>query len=321
MVFDIFKLTLERRTNMQINFSENVNNNLVNDNNFEKVGLIYRTTNYQDFVLNSINRKINNARVKHFVNEYKDRQIISPIEVMRDDNTGKLVILDGQHRFRAWMKLGLPIYFFETISGDDSTQGLRQRNQGKAWSTLDTVNSFASDDRKPAQAKQYRDLQEIIMYTQDALGRVPLIPLIELASGINRDLDQRIIYAHHDFKNGLYTTYDRDNFIDVIDQIHIMQTKLHGDVTMTASMFRGLFTILSIKDANASYLAQCINQDRSAFEVIAANNDDQDAIKSLLNLYNAKAVLNGQKPLAYAVGIDGIKINSDVSDVTLANEK
>lgn len=306
---------------MQINFSENINRNLVNNDDFDKVGLIYRTTDYQDFVLNSINRKINNARVKHFIKEYKDRQIISPIEVMRDDNTNKLVILDGQHRFHAWMKLGLPIYFFETISGDDSTQGLRQRNQGKAWSTLDTVNSFASDERNLPQAKQYRDLQEIIMYTQDSLGRVPLIPLIELASGINRDLDQRIVYAHHDFKNGLYKTYNRDAFINVIDQIHIMQTKIHGDVTMTASMFRGLFTVLSINDANASYLAHCINQDRPAFEVIAASNNDQETIKSLLDLYNAKAVLNGQKPLAYAVGIDGVKINSKTLDVALANEK
>lgn len=306
---------------MQINFSENVNQNLVNDNNFDKVGLIYRTNEYQDFVLNSINRKINDARVKHFVNEYKERQIISPIEVMRDHNTGKLVILDGQHRFRAWVKLGLPIYFFETISGDDSTQGLRQRNQGKSWSTLDIVNSFASDNRQPEQAKQYRDLQEIIMYTQDALGRVPLIPLIELAEGINRDLDQRIIYAHHDFKDGGYKTYNRESFIDVIDQIHIMQTKIHGDVKLTAAMFRALFTILAINDANASYLAQCINQDRAAFEVIAANNKDVETIKSLLDLYNAKAVLNGQKPLAYAIGIDGIKINSAMQDIVLANEK
>lgn len=306
---------------MQINFSENVNQNLVKDNDFDKVGLVYRTTEYQDFVLNSINRKINDARVKHFVKEYKERQIISPIEVMRDHNTGKLVILDGQHRFRAWVKLGLPIYFFETISGDDSTQGLRQRNQGKSWSTLDIVNSFASDNRQPEQAKQYRDLQEIIMYTQDALGRVPLIPLIELAEGINRDLDQRIIYAHHDFKDGGYQTYNRESFTDVIDQIHIMQTKIHGDVKLTAAMFRALFTILAINDANASYLAQCINQDRAAFEVIAANNKDVETIKSLLDLYNAKAVLNGQKPLAYAIGIDGIKINSTMQDIVLANEK
>lgn len=306
---------------MQINFSENVDQNLVNDNDFDKVGLVYRTTEYQDFVLNSINRKINDARVKHFVKEYKERQIISPIEVMRDHNTGKLVILDGQHRFRAWVKLGLPIYFFETISGDDSTQGLRQRNQGKSWSTLDIVNSFASDNRQPEQAKQYRDLQEIIMYTQDALGRVPLIPLIELAEGINRDLDQRIIYAHHDFKDGGYKTYNRESFTDVIDQIHIMQTKIHGDVKLTAAMFRALFTILAINDANASYLAQCINHDRAAFEVIAANNTDVETIKSLLDLYNAKAVLNGQKPLAYAIGIDGIKINSTIQDIVLANEK
>lgn len=306
---------------MKINFTQPINKNLVRNNDYAKVGLVYSTKNYQDFVLNSINRSINEARVNHFVKEYKERQIISPIEVMYDSTNGKLVILDGQHRFRAWMKLGLPIYFYETISGDDSTQGLRQRNQGKAWSTLDTVNSFAQDDRKPKQATQYRDLQEIIMYTQEALGRVPLIPLIELASGINRSLDQRIIYAHHDFKDGKYVTYNRDNFLDIIDQIHTVQKRIHGDINLTASMFRALFTILSIKDANAAYLAKCINQERPAFAVIAAGNDDCDAVRGLINLYNAKAVLNHQAPLAYAVGVDGIKINSQTSDVTLANEK
>lgn len=306
---------------MKINFTQPINKNLVRNNDYAKVSLVYSTKNYQDFVLNSINRSINEARVNHFVKEYKERQIISPIEVMYDSTSGKLVILDGQHRFRAWMKLGLPIYFYETISGDDSTQGLRQRNQGKAWSTLDTVNSFAQDDRKPKQAAQYRDLQEIIMYTQEALGRVPLIPLIELASGINRSLDQRIIYAHHDFKDGKYVTYNRDNFLDIIDQIHTIQKRIHGDINLTASMFRALFTILSIKDANAAYLAKCINQERPAFEVITAGNDDCDAVRGLMNLYNAKAILNHQKPLAYAIGIDGIKINSQTSDVTLANEK
>ena len=306
---------------MKINFTQPINKNLVRNNDYAKVSLVYSTKNYQDFVLNSINRSINEARVNHFVKEYKERQIISPIEVMYDSTSGKLVILDGQHRFRAWMKLGLPIYFYETISGDDSTQGLRQRNQGKAWSTLDTVNSFAQDDRKPKQAAQYRDLQEIIMYTQEALGRVPLIPLIELASGINRSLDQRIIYAHHDFKDGKYVTYNRDNFLDIIDQIHTIQKRIHGDINLTASMFRALFTILSIKDANAAYLAKCINQERSAFEVIAAGNDDCDTVRDLMNLYNAKAILNHQEPLAYAIGIDGIKINSQTSDVTLANEK
>lgn len=306
---------------MKIDFTQPINKNLVRNNDYAKVGLVYSTKNYQDFVLNSINRSINEARVNHFVKEYKERQIISPIEVMYDSTNGKLVILDGQHRFRAWMKLGLPIYFYETISGDDSTQGLRQRNQGKAWSTLDTVNSFAQDDRKPEQAAQYRDLQEIIMYTQEALGRVPLIPLIELASGINRSLDQRIIYSHHDFKDGKYVTYNRDNFLDIIDQIHTTQKRIHGDINLTASMFRALFTILSIKDANAAYLAKCINQERPAFAVIAAGNDDCDTVRGLINLYNAKAVLSRQKPLAYAIGVDGIKINSQTSDVTLANEK
>lgn len=69
---------------MNIHFSEKIDKNLINDPNLAKIGLLYRTKNYEKFVLNSINREINPVRVKHFIKEYKQRQIISPIEVMRD---------------------------------------------------------------------------------------------------------------------------------------------------------------------------------------------------------------------------------------------
>ena len=171
---------------------------------------------------------------------------------------------------------------------------------------------------------KYRDLQEIIMYTQNNLGRVPLIPLIELASGINRDLDQHITYAHHDFKDSKYITYNRYNrteFINVIDKIHTLQTKIHGSITLTVSMFRALFTILSVDDTNTAYLAKCINLNRAAFETIAATDDDQETVEQLFKLYNSKATLNREKPLAYAVGIKGIKIDSKAADVILPNKK
>ena len=303
-----------------IKFDKKVDKKLTDDPSISQVGIIYKTKNYKKFVLNSINRVINQTRVNHFVKEYKERQIISPIEVMHN-NDGKLVILDGQHRFRAWMKLGLPVYFYETISGDDSTQGLRQRNQGKAWNTLDTVNSFAADDRNKEVQKQYRDLQAIIMFTQNKLGRLPLIPLIELAEGIDKVLDQRIVYSHYDFKNGNYRTYNRPEFEKVILRIADMQSKLDNPISLTAAMFRALFTIMGNQYANASYMAQCINQDRPAFNAIAVSNNNFEVGKQMLYLYNAKAILNGQKPISYALGIDGVILKDKYFKLFLKNKK
>lgn len=187
--------------------------------------------------------------------------------------------------------------------------------------SLDTVFSFASDNRNPEVQKQYRDLQEIIMLTQEKLGRVPLISLIELASGIDKALDQKIVYAKHDFKNGLYQTLNREDFKKVIERIAIMQTRLTKPVNLTATMFRGLFTLLSNEDANAAYLAHCINQDRLAFDAIAASNDNVLVAKELFSLYNTKATLNRQQPISIAMGLDGIILKDKHYKLYLKNEK
>lgn len=306
---------------MQINFNNSINQKLANDPKLTKISLIYCTKDYDKFKLNTINRTVNANRVDHFIKEYKTRQIISPIEVMLDSKTDKLIILDGQHRFCAWRKLHLPIYFYETISGDDTTQGLRQRNLGKAWTTIDIVNSFALDKRKPEQAAQYYELSRIIKYTQERLGRVPLTVLIELADGINRALDQNIVYTHHDFKNGKYKTYNKDSFITVINRLRDLQTRVHGQLSLTAPVFRALFTILSIKSANAAYLANCINNNRAFFDAVNKTSDDIGLLKSLIDLYNVKAVINKQVPIAYSQGVRGIKISSPMFNLLLPNKK
>ena len=98
-------------TKVKIDFDRKLDKKLNKNPTIKSVGIIYKTTNYNLFVLNAINRNINPARVQHFVREYKKRNIISPIEVMRSKD-GKLIILDGQHRYRAWVKMNAPVYFY-----------------------------------------------------------------------------------------------------------------------------------------------------------------------------------------------------------------
>ena len=86
-------------------------------------------------------------------------------------------------------------------------------------------------------------------------------------------------------------------------------------------MFRALFTIMGNQYANASYMSQCINQDRPAFNAIAVSNNNFEVGKQMLNLYNAKAILNGQKPISYALGIDGVILKDKYFKLFLKNKK
>lgn len=284
---------------------------------------IYQTNNYKQFTFDNINRKLNTGRVAKLMKDYQVRNIISPIEVMKNKQ-GKYVILDGQHRFEAWKNLGLPITYFETISGDDSTQGLRQRNLGQAWSTMDIVNSFACDQRYPKVQKQYQELEELIQYVRDTLGPVPYVPVIELATGINRALDQQVVYAHHDFRDGKYTTKNRQEFMDIINSISIVQSRLTEPIKLTASMFRTLFTMAAVKDFNAAFLAISINKNRAKFDEISAHTNDKDVSKAMFSFYNRSAELQQahQPTLSWHMGVKGIHIDDSLlRDVFLANEK
>ena len=184
---------------------------------------IYATKDYENFKINDINRTVSQPRVERMVKTLNNEKFVPPIEVKKDRD-GKYIIVDGQHRFSALRQLGRSIPFYETYSDDwDSTQGLRIRNSGKNWQTWDTVNSFANNNKDPQIQSNYHQLQEILKYTTSELGQVSLVTVIDLASGINKDLDQSIVKAQHDFREGLFKVKDIDDFKEVIHKISILQ--------------------------------------------------------------------------------------------------
>ena len=293
------------------------------DTTGKDVQMIRKTMDYPLFRTLDNNRHVNQVRVNRLAELFKHHCTITPIEVMhKDDDPDHFYIVDGQHRFNAWRKLKLPIYYFETISGDDTTQGLYARNQGKSWGTIDIVDSFGQDNRKPDVQAQYLELRDIIDETQDEIGRVPLTPLIELAQGINKALTQQVVLSHHDFKDGKYITKNRSEFEEVIQRIAIVQKNAKNPIKMTAAMFRALFTIMSIKTANAAFLGQTIKSQQPKWRELEALNDDHDTTAGLLNLYNSLAPIHQQKMGSWVDnGLLGIKINDKTFDVYLENEK
>lgn len=201
---------------------------------------IYATKDYENFKINDINRTVSQPRVERMVKTLNNEKFVPPIEVKKDRD-GKYIIVDGQHRFSALRQLGRSIPFYETYSDDwDSTQGLRIRNSGKNWQTWDTVNSFANNNKDPQIQSNYHQLQEILKYTTSELGQVSLVTVIDLASGINKDLDQSIVKAQHDFREGLFKVKDIDDFKEVIHKISILQHHVNGSIRINSVMLRAL---------------------------------------------------------------------------------
>lgn len=56
-------------TKVKIDFDRKLDKKFNKNPTIKSVGIIYKTTNYNFFVLNAINRNINPARVQHFVRE------------------------------------------------------------------------------------------------------------------------------------------------------------------------------------------------------------------------------------------------------------
>lgn len=287
---------------------------------------IYATKDYEKFKINDINRTVSHPRVERMVKALKDKAFVPPIEVKKD-NDGKYIIVDGQHRFSALRLLGRSIPFYETYSNDwDSTQGLRIRNSGKNWQTWDTVNSFANNNKDSEIQSDYRQLQDILKYSTSEIGQVSLVTVIDLASGINKDLDQSIIKSKHDFREGLFKTKDTEDFKQVIHKISVLQHHVNGNIKINSAMLRALFTLFSIKNASPEYLAKSINKSRASFQILEVQTNNKNVLKGLLDFYNAQITLvgNGQlERISYKEGVNGLIIqnSSFMKELYLKSER
>lgn len=274
---------------------------------------IYATKDYENFKINDINRTVSQPRVERMVKTLNNEKFVPPIEVKKDRD-GKYIIVDGQHRFSALRQLGRSIPFYETYSDDwDSTQGLRIRNSGKNWQTWDTVNSFAHNRKDSKIQQNYRQLQDILKYTTSKIGQVSLVTIIDLAEGINVDLDQRITKSKYDFRDGKFMAKNPEQFKEVINKIALLQEEVTGKIHINSAMLRALFTLFSIENVSIKYLATAINDSRTAFQVLEVQTNNKKVLQGLIDFYNAKLMfssIKGVVRISYKEGVNGYIIQN-----------
>lgn len=101
---------------------------------------IQQTEDYSSFKRISGNRTINKAQVsKLFASLGDNPELASAAPIIVND---KKEIIDGQHRFEALKKLGLPIYYFE-VDGLSLKDVQVLNSATKTWSPLDYAKSFS----------------------------------------------------------------------------------------------------------------------------------------------------------------------------------
>lgn len=107
--------------------------------NDEVIGQIYMTYDYGKFNLMADNRNINLLHVKRLVQSFYEKHLISPIIVNEH-----FQVIDGQHRLRASIETGKPVYYFILDGYGNKEITIFNTNQ-KNWNKLDYLQLYCSE--------------------------------------------------------------------------------------------------------------------------------------------------------------------------------
>jgi hypothetical protein len=102
------------------------------------------TVNYEMFKFKDSNRVVNDGLVKRLIKSINEIGYIQSRALLVDEN---LTIIDGQHRFEACKRLGLPIYY--DISDVDFDKAMLALNMNQMiWRLQDYIHSHANKNKE-----------------------------------------------------------------------------------------------------------------------------------------------------------------------------
>jgi hypothetical protein len=155
---------------------------------------IQKTENYDLFKRISGNRTINKAQISRLQASFDENpELISAVPVIVND---KMEIIDGQHRFNALKKLGMPIYYFKV--GKLGLKAVQVLNSAtKTWSPLDYAKSYSELDKKDYDV--YLDFKKRYRFPHNIL-----LSYLGTSSGLDKDVNN----TNRKFKEGKFLVKD-----------------------------------------------------------------------------------------------------------------
>lgn len=150
--------------------------------NLASYGYVHMDTNYGEFNFLYFNRKRKKNHTNKIVESIKKFGVLSFVTIVITDcidGTMKKYIVDGQHRFDAFVILGLPILYViaEANSKEELVQLIAELNRtSKNWSLRDYLKVWSS-----LGIDQYLTIEKYLNKT-----RLPITLLLEMFSGLGK---------------------------------------------------------------------------------------------------------------------------------------
>lgn len=116
------------------------------------VGYVYRTYDYKKFKVNKVNRPISKQHVNEIKTAIKTKHVLLPIIQINP----KYEIIDGQHRFKALMELGMPVYYYIDRQSDDESI-IQINSKQNRWHLPQFIHARAAQG-KP----NYKELEQLM---------------------------------------------------------------------------------------------------------------------------------------------------------------
>jgi CRISPR/Cas system-associated endoribonuclease Cas2 len=126
---------------------------------------------YDRFDLLTFNRPINETRVRKLVSSIEEHGFQKEKSITVYEKNGKLVITDGQHRFTAKKRLGLPIHYIVKPQHLAVELIIDENNTQFKWAIKNYINFYANPD-SPLFNEAYKfvaDLADTYQITEDSV--------------------------------------------------------------------------------------------------------------------------------------------------------
>lgn len=234
--------------------------------NDKVIGYIFESSDYDKFVLDKLNRPVSRSAVNKLVEAVKNGEAkLQPIEVSQD-----YVIIDGQHRFSALKKLGLPVAYYvdNQININDAAM---QNSKQKHWTTSDYIRFYMLSGNSEYM-KLFQVLNEYKSYiTTSAI----------FAIGSNRRINGDVNKA---VKQGQYKMSNYNNAIKFFNYVKNIKQNAHLKSPLKQAVAQAVFALWSRDDVDIKRLQTILNKDF----ILRLPSDRDVALQMITDEYNKR---------------------------------
>ena len=103
-----------------------------------------KTFNYEMFGFMQTNRDLRDSHIEHLMSSITELGYITALPVIVDES---MIIIDGQHRFEACKRLGIPIYYEVSYVDKEKAKISLNMNQ-RIWRLEDYIGSWAKSGKQ-----------------------------------------------------------------------------------------------------------------------------------------------------------------------------